>query len=229
MEINNLLNYIKSDTSRLSQPLQFNFGVNCPAFAPLKKDTVSFKGIDSTEKTKTPKTTLKKSDFEGCDLAVIEKFKINPQQLKTKEELQEFAKKEIEKLQNKDFGGRTEEAKTHRKARLEEWFDYVIKENGAYSNTQRLIILSSITKTLKQNTDEIPEVLNKGVLAQTVTDLEERLKSNPKENFDFNKMYKTSLRAYYAQDSDTGETMTGWIVIPSKKMIPKILKKMLKS
>ena len=39
--------------------------------------SVSFKG-----------SVLKKSDFEGCDLAVIEKFKINPQQLKSKEDLQ---------------------------------------------------------------------------------------------------------------------------------------------
>ena len=63
---------------------------------------------------------------------------------------------------------------------------------------------------------DIPEVLNKGVLAQTVTELEERLKSNPKENFDFHKMYKNNLRTSFMKDSSTGETMTGWVIIPSK-------------
>ena len=99
---------------------------------------------------------------------------------------------------------------------LKEWFDYVIKENDAYSNAQRLIILSAITKDLKANNDIIPPVLNKGVLAQTITELEEKLKVNPKENFDFNKMYQNNLRTTYLEDSSTGETMTGWVVIPSK-------------
>ena len=99
---------------------------------------------------------------------------------------------------------------------LKEWFDYVIKENDAYSNAQRLIILSAITKDLKANNDIIPPVLNKGVLAQTITELEEKLKVNPRENFDFNKMYQNNLRTTYLEDSSTGETMTGWVVIPSK-------------
>ena len=178
---------------------------------------------------------LKKSDFKGSDLVVIERYKPNIQQFKSKDDLQTFAEdkirtimlkpelsKDIATLKQvqgddlKDFGGRQEETKVQRKAMLKEWFDYVIKENDAYSNTQRLIILSAITKDLKSNNDNIPDVLNKGVLAQTVTDLEERLKVNPKDNFDFHKMYKNNLRVSIMEDSSTGETMTGWVVIPSK-------------
>ena len=166
---------------------------------------VSFKGA-----------VLKKSDFKGSDLAVIERYKPNIQQFKSKDDLQTFAESKINELKEKDFGGRQEETKIQRKAMLKEWFDYVIKENDAYSNTQRLIILSAITKDLKSNNDNIPDVLNKGVLAQTVTDLEERLKVNPKDNFDFHKMYKNNLRVSIMEDSSTGETMTGWIIIPSK-------------
>jgi len=180
------------------------FGV-LPNFK-LDTKTISFKGA-----------VLKKSDFKGADLAVIERYKPNIQQFKSKEDLQTFADEKINELKEKDFVGRQEETKIQRKAMLKEWFDYVIKENDAYSNTQRLIILSAITKDLKPNNDTIPPVLNKGVLAQTVTELEEKLKANPKENFDFNKMYQNNLRASLMKDSSTGETMTGWVVIPSKK------------
>ena len=79
------------------------------------------------------------------------------------------------------------------------------------------LILSAIIKDLKPNNDTIPPVLNKGVLADTITDLETRLKNNPKENFDFNKMYQNNLRTSFMKDSSTGETMTGWVVIPSKE------------
>ena len=182
------------------------FGISCPNLAPLKQDTVSFKG-----------TVLKKSDFKGSDLAVIERYKPNIQQFKKKEDLQTFAEGKVNELKEKNYGGRQQETKVQRKAMLKEWFDYVIKENDAYSNTQRLIILSAVTKELKPNNDTIPPVLNKGILADTVTELEEKLKANPKENFDFNKMYQNNLRASLMEDSSTGETMTGWVVIPSKK------------
>ena len=54
-------------------------GISCPNLVPLKQDTVLFKG-----------TVLKKSDFKGSDLAVIERYKPNIQQFKSKEDLQTF-------------------------------------------------------------------------------------------------------------------------------------------
>ena len=44
--------------------------------------------------------------------------------------------------------------------------------------------------------------------------------SNIAVNFDFNKMYKNNLRTSMMEDSSTGETMTGWVVIPSKENDP---------
>ena len=94
--------------------------------------------------------------------------------------------------------------------------NYVTKENDAYSNTQRLVILAAVTKDLKSNNDTIPPALNKGVLAATVTELEERLKANPKENFDFNKMYQNNLRTNFMKDSETGET---WLEYYTKQIV----------
>jgi len=234
VKVNNLTIFKINGTNNEANTQTRLFGVSCPNLAPLKQDTVSFKGA-----------VLKKSDFKGVDLAVIEKFKPNIQQFKKKEDLQTFAEnkirsvmlnsfqhrhdepalKDINSDDLKDFGGRQEETKIQRKAMLKEWFDYVIKENDAYSNTQRLVILSAITKDLKPNNDNIPEVLNKGVLAQTITELEEKLKTNPKEKFDFNKMYQNNLRTSFMKDSSTGETMTGWIIIPSKENDPENFEK----
>ena len=140
MEVNNLpiLKVSRFDNNTNTQARLF--GVSCPNLSPLKQDTVSFKGA-----------ALKKSDFKGTDLAVIERYKPNIQQFKSKEDLQTFAEGKVNELKEKNFGGRQEEAKIQRKAMLKEWFDYVIKENDAYSNAQRLIILSAVTKELKPN------------------------------------------------------------------------------
>ena len=192
------------------------YNTSCANIKPLKQDTVSFKGA---------KGILKKADFNGTDLAVIEKYKPNIQQFKTKEDLQIFAEQQIKELKRKDFGGRQEETKIQRKTMLQEWFDYVTKGNEAYSNTQRLIILAAITKDLKANNDKIPPVLNKGVLADTVSELEERLKTNSKQMFDFNKMYQNKLRMAFTGDTFTGETITGWVVIPSKVNDPENFEK----
>ena len=233
MEVNKLSIFKINNKNNDNNSHVKRFGVSCPNLAPLKQDTVSFKG-----------NVLKKSDFKGVDLAVVERYKPNIQQFKSKEDLQAFAENKIKELfinpENfqdgktlkqlqgdnlKDFGGRQEETKVQRKAMLKEWFDYVIKENDAYSNTQRLVILSAITKDLKSNNDTIPPVLNKGVLADTISDLEAKLKNNPKENFDFNKMYQNNLRTSFMKDTSTGETMTGWVVIPSKENDPKNFEK----
>ena len=190
-------------------PQMFGIVPNLQLPKTLNSSSVAFKG-----------PVFAKKDFEGVDLAVIEKYKPNIQQFKSKDDLQKFAENKINEIKEKDYGGRQEETKIQRKAMLKEWFDYVTKENDAYSNTQRLVILAAVTKDLKANNDTIPPVLNKGVLAATVTELEERLKANPKENFDFNKMYQNNLRTNFMKDSDTGETMTGWVIIPSKTNDP---------
>ena len=213
MQINNLLVF-KLNNNNLTLKREGFCGVSYPNLAPLKQDTISFKG----EK-------VKKSDFEGVDLYILEKNRYDVQQFKSKNDIQKLAGEEIEKLTNKEYGGRQEETKLQRKAMLKEWFDYVTKENDAYSNTQRLVILSAVTKDLKPNNDTIPPVLNKGVLADTVSELEEMLKNNPKEKFDFNKMYQNNLRKDILEDTNTGETETKWVIIPSKTNDPENFEK----
>jgi len=213
MQINNLPIFKLNNNNSVLKRESF-CSVNYPNLSPLKQDTISFKG----EK-------VKKSDFQGVDLYILEKNRYDVQQFKSKNDIQKLAGEEIEKLTNKEYSGRQEETKVQRKAMLKEWFDYVIKENDAYSNTQKLVILSAATKDLKPNNDNIPPVLNKGVLADTVSELEEKLKNNSKEKFDFNKMYQNNLRKDLFEDTDTGETETKWVIIPSKENDPENFEK----
>lgn len=178
-----------------------------PNLAPLKFDTVSF-------------GAMKKVQFKGIDRFVVERFKAPIEKFNLANDLQAWAKKSIEVLKSKDFGGRCQETITQRKAMIKEWVDYITEGNSAYTPAIGLLILSAITSDLGEKDDNIPPVLNKGVLADTVSDTEKMLTNNPKAQLNFSKMYKNKLRSFYMEDTKTGETETKWVVIPSKKNDP---------
>lgn len=182
-----------------------NQRITYPYLAPLQHDTVSF-------------GAMKKKQFEGVDFAVVEKFKAPIEKFNSNDDLQNWAGDKANAIANKNFGGRQNETKFQRKAILKEWTDYVFNENDAYKNTTALLILNAITKDLEPDNDNIPPVLNKGVLADCIYEIDKNTKSDPKYRFDLNKMYQNKLRAFYMDDTDTntGETATKWIVIPSK-------------
>ena len=75
--------------------------------APLAHDTVSF-------------GAMKKKEFAGIDLAVVEKFKAPIEKFNTNADLQNWAGDKAKAIANKDFGGRREETEIHRKAILKE-------------------------------------------------------------------------------------------------------------
>lgn len=181
--------------------------MSSPNLAPLARDTVSF-------------GALKKSEFTGLNRAIAEKFKAPIEKFNSEEDFQDWAKDEVQKIVKKDFGGRQEETKIQRKAMLKEWYKYVTEENNAYTPAIALLIMRGITAGLKPDEDTIPPVLNKGVLADTIDTLSKELKADGKKQFNFLKQYKTKLQAHYFEDSSTGITTTGWMVIPGKIKAP---------
>lgn len=178
-----------------------------PNLSPLTCDAVSF-------------GAMKKVQFDGVDFAVIEKFKAPIEKFNTNQDLQNWAKTKTDEIKNKNFGGRQKETKIQRKAILKEWTDYVTKENIAYNNAAALLILTAITKNLAANNDKLPPVLNKGILADCIYEIDKNMKHDKKYNFDLNKMYETKLRLLFLEDTKTGETDTKWVIIPSKKNDP---------
>ena len=169
---------------------------------PLKYDTVSF-------------GSMKKSQFQGLDLFAVEKYKAPIEKFYTNEDLQNWAKTKYEQILNKDFGGRYGDIKELRKQTINEWANYIINENDAYTNTHRLIILDGITKDLGYKDEKMPPVLNKGVLAKTIDELDKKIKLNPKIQFNFNKVYAYNLVNQSEEKTSTG--VNGWIEIPSKE------------
>ena len=169
---------------------------------PIKHDSVSF-------------GAMKKSQFSGLDLYAIEKYKAPIEKFKNNEDLQNWAKDKYEQILKKDFGGRYIHITEERKQDLVEWANYIIKENDAYSETQRLIILDGITKGLGYSDKRMPPTLNKGVLAKTIDELDKKIKLYPKFQFNFNKVYTHNL--VNKSEEEAFNNFTGWIEIPSKK------------
>lgn len=176
-----------------------------------------------------PSFKMKMSELKDVDKFVAKKYNINPQQCKTITEFQIKCKDFIEKAFaidekgniTKDFFGRREEAQIERKEMIKEWYDYVTKENDAYTSAIQLMILKSIIKDLKPNEDTLPPVLNKGVLARTVMNVQNRLRQDEKTNLNFDKEYRLNLqKSMLEEETALDESLNGWIVIPSKEHDP---------
>ncbi len=161
-------------------------------------------------------SAMKKAEFKGIDFAVVEKFKAPIEKFNLIQDFQNWAGNLVQKIKTTDYHGRQEETINMRKNILFDWFQYVIEENQAYTNAIKLIILSAITKNLGLDDDNLPPVLNKGVLADTVYELSNTLEQNKKTQFDFSKIYQNKLKNYYLNDLKSDETETKWIIIPSQ-------------
>jgi len=190
-----------------------------PNLQPLKADTVSF-------------TAMKKSQFEGWDLACVERFKeVNVQKFNSRDDLDDFAQKKLdEKYKLEQYHNGNLEDTKERLARIQCWIEYLTRDNNIYDTKPvlSLIIFDSITKDVKPNNHEQPPLLNPGVLAQTVEQIETRLKEDKTYNFNFAKTYQNNLRMYEMSsddDMDTGKTETTWIKIPSKGNDPENFEK----
>lgn len=186
-----------------------NFGKKTYCLSPLKCDTVSF-------------GALKKNQFSGIDLLVVNKFKAPIEKFNSNEDLQNWCKQKVDDITKKDYKGRQNETVIQRKSMLKEWFDYVQKENDGYSDSISLLILDSVTKDLKPDEDKIPPVLNKRILADTISQIQEKTKVNPKLDVNFSKMYQMNLQksVLNVEKSKNITDITGWVIIPSKENDP---------
>ena len=169
----------------------------------------------------SPAFKMKMSELKGIDRFVAKKYKINPQPIKTLEAFQEKCKEMVEKIVGKDFLGRQQETTVQRKEMIKDWYNYVVKENGAYTSAMGLMILAGITNKLKPNEDTLPPALNKGVLADTVTKIQDEingLKPNEEAQINFEKEYRLNLqRGILNEEKTLDENLNGWIIIPSKE------------
>jgi len=170
----------------------------------LMRDTVSF-------------GAMKKNEFSGVDLLVVEKFNAPIEKFKSNDDFSVWAENETSGILGKDYKARTYEATIQRDAVIGEWKKYFEEENKEYSPAEKLLIYDGITKNLKPDNDTIPPILNKGALADTVYQLKEDLKVNPKMTFNFSKNYTNNIRKAIFDESTSVGDISGWVKIPSKK------------
>ena len=183
--------------------------INYPKFKPLAYDTISFGAMKKLCLMELIQRLFKNLAHLLKNLILMRIYKIGQM-------------KKAEEIANKDYEGRSEETKRQRKAMIKKWADYVLKENDAYKKTTAFLILDAITKDLDSDNDNLPPVLNKGVLADCIAEIDENTKNDSKYQFNLNKIYKNKLRVFYTDDieTSTGETATKWVIIPSEEHDP---------
>ena len=155
---------------------------------------------------------MKKSQFNGIDFAVVEKFKAPIEKFNTNDDFQDWADKRQRTVIDKPLGGKSAETVKQREFMKLSWVDSML--NTGYTPAERLLILNGVTKNLNKNDDTFLPSYNDKVLRQTVDTLKTELADNPKLQFDFGKRYKDCLKNYYLEN--TLENGTGWIIIPSQ-------------
>ena len=171
--------------------------------APLKCDTVSF-------------TAMKKSKFQGFDLAVVEKFKAPIEKFRNYNDLQIWAANELNQITSKEYTGRQKEVTLKRNVLINIWKDYLSEDKDTYTPAVSLMIMSALTKDLKPDSDKLPPILNEDVLKSVLEELAANLNSDPHYKFDFGKNYEKALQAAFLdEEGGTDKDITGWVVIPS--------------
>ncbi|MBE7707741.1 MAG: hypothetical protein E7Z88_03420 [Cyanobacteria bacterium SIG27] len=191
-----------------------SFSLNSNPIAQLNKAQIAF-------------GAMKKSQFNGIDLIMIERTKAPIQSFSTNQDLQSYCQKILDEnyLGEKNLSRLTnsidDEAQSHKRAILNSWIKYVTKENDAYTPAIALFILSSITKNLNQDTNYLPPTLNRGVLASTIAEIVEQTRKNRKFNPNFEKTYKNNIqKSIFEKETQLDPSLTGWVKIPSSKNDP---------
>lgn len=179
---------------------KFTYPLNILKTMP--QDTVSFGAI-------------KKNKFDGMDLAVVNKFKAPIEKFNTNEDFQGWCSIQTDKIRNKDYGGKYFETSTERGKAIHQWYEYLSEESN-YLNSTILLIMDGITKDLKNNTHNLPPVLNPEILAETVSEIQNNIKTVKNYSPNFIKLYTKHLKDFYLAGENLDDTKSGWIIIPAE-------------
>lgn len=166
---------------------------------------------------------MKKSQFQGIDLIMVNQLKAPIQKFSSNSDFQNYCQNildsefygdnNIEKLSNSS----DKQAQAQKSKILKDWIDYISKENDAYNPAIQLLIISSITKNLSPNTNQLPPILNKRKLADTIQEIVEKSKTTKNYQPNFDKIYRANLqKTVLENETQLDSSLNGWIIIPSK-------------
>ena len=183
-----------------------------PKLRPLTRDTVSF-------------GAMSKSRFSGIDFLILNKFKAPVEKFNSNADFQLWCKNIInrEYISKKQEFAKSDDEQTQiqRTIMLNEWIEYITKENDDYTPAIQLMILSSITSGLDGKANRLPPNLDKGVLAETIYEIKNNCKKDKSYDCNFAKLYGNKLQMrIFDEEPSLDESLSGWIVIPSKENDP---------
>lgn len=181
----------------------------------------------SSVKTDTVVFGLKRNDFEGIDKFVLIQLKINPQRYKLNKEFQEDCQKKADYIWQQEYPGNINEVTLQRKVLLNQWREYLHNENKEYKSSGEWLIAKEITSFLEKNNHDIPPILDKRVLADTMEYIQNN--ADKANEISFYKEYQRRLRLSMIdalRDEDSINNIPdGWIFIPSKSNDPENFQK----
>ncbi len=152
---------------------------------------------------------MKKNQFKGADRLCVEKFKAPIEKFNSNEDLQNWAGKFLQEINEHDYKGRSSGTCEERVILKQAWYNY-LKNIEKCSNTLSLIVMHAFTKDLGVFDDNLPPILNKTIFADILNNLKKGIDTN------INKNYQNSLFKFFYGDNLSEEKETKWIEIPSK-------------
>ena len=166
-------------------------------------------------------TAMKKNQFKGIDLLVVNKFKAPIEQFDEMADFKRWVKHLLDKTMHlPSYKHFDPNFNRERMLRLFNWKQYLTKENPilAACPALMLVIYNGITKNVKAENTEIPPLLNAGALAKTIEEMENFVNEQKNPQYNFLNHYVENLReTEQVGDTKISENFNGWVVIPSKK------------
>ncbi len=169
---------------------------------------------------------MKKSQFSPLDLTCVNLYKAPIEKFNSTEDFYTWAdNKTQEILTSKKLKTPADEDKIFApKLRIiNDWTNALLKENkGKYSPAVVYMMLDSLFKHLKFDEREVPFEFEQNILDITVDEMQKTLQKNPKEIFNFAKLYSSNLRAKYINEEkqnqgyDISYDKPFWVRIPSQ-------------
>lgn len=173
---------------------------------------------------------MKKSQFAGIDLLVVEKFKAPIEKFNKIEDLYKWAKNLVKSYLNKEYLGKYKDTSVQREYILKDWCDY-IKKKSFYNEAIQLFLFKDITSDLKPSNGKLPPILDEYILDETIHEIENNIRRQPKKSINFLKQYQKNLQICYLKneiENQNNKQAGKWIVIPSKNNDPANFEKNIK-
>ena len=120
---------------------------------------------------------MKKSQFDGIDFAVVEKYKAPIEKFNTHDDFQNWAKEECYGVLDKDLSGRNSTIASQRSKMQDEW-EESLKQDGRFTPAEQLVILNGIVSGVKPTNDTLLPAYSRQVLGASMSEVEAKLKQD---------------------------------------------------